>query len=68
MADIPIDKLAPLLPAGALWGLAAITAFATAWPSIHELSIAAIPWRRRYEREKMALELLKLRLRPAFSN
>jgi len=49
------------LPPSVSWPLIAISVFATAWPSIHELLLSTVPWRRRYERTKRELELLKLR-------
>lgn len=51
-----LHPLPPLLR----WPLVALSIFATAWPSFREISLSAIPWRRRYEQQKMKLELLKL--------
>lgn len=62
MFENPFKNFASLgLPQPVMWALAAVSLFATVWPSIHELFVSAIPWRRKYEREKLRLELLKLR-------
>lgn len=61
LADTLFKDILPLLPQPILWTLAASTILATAWPSARELFVSAMPWRRRYDRRKMELELLKMR-------
>jgi hypothetical protein len=57
MPSLPGDSL-PL----SLWvALTVLTVIGTAWPSIHEMFLTVIPSRRKYAREKMELELEKLR-------